>query len=293
MLAAPQALRNESEEALVHLEAGRCVRRPLRADSFRPAVVLVAGLLSLTACGPGQPGGTTPSSDISSSAAASVTASPSAEVTATPQKVFTDQELMAISSRVLEPHGGRAEDTAMARKSYALIHQPPASASTSSILGPTEPAECNVFHRSWQHQVQLDLSMGFAQGEVFNLGAHGTGMILFDVRSAPREALAKADFDYSQDLMVRCATFDQTVSGAAGPQKMMIQLLPGPDIGEKAYVTKESFSGNAAGVGLRVLAGTVSLDMGSNTGLAITEEEALNLMSQIAKEFLEEVRNSH
>ncbi|MGN7150818.1 hypothetical protein ACTHQ6_17670 [Arthrobacter sp. SAFR-179] len=200
---------------------------------------------------------------------------------------------MAISSKVLEPHGGRAEDTAMARKSYALMTQPPMSASASSILGPTEPGECNVFHRSWQHEAQLDPSMGFALAEIFNVGAHGTGMILFDVRSGPRETLARADFDYSPELMVRCTTFDQTVFGATGPQKITIQLLPGPDIGEKAYVTKESFSGNTAGVGLRVLAGTVSLDMGANTGLAITEEEALNLMSQIAQQFVDEVKSSH
>ncbi|UKA68521.1 hypothetical protein LFT44_09105 [Arthrobacter sp. FW306-05-C] len=133
--------------------------------------------------------------------------------------------------------------------------------------------------------------MGFAQADISNLGEHGVGMILFDVRSAPKQRLAKADFDYSQELMVRCATFDQTVSGATGPQTMTIQLLPGPDIGEKAYVTKQSFSGNAAGVGLRVLAGTVSLDMGANTGMAISEEEALDLMSQVAQQFVDEVKN--
>src|SRR5689334_9950262 len=91
---------------------------------------------------------------------------------------------------------GQPADMAMARKSYALMTQPPASG--SSPLGPTEPAECDVFHRSWQHEAQLDLSMGFALGEVSNLGDHGVGMILFDVRSAPRDTLAKADFDYSQ-----------------------------------------------------------------------------------------------
>ncbi len=256
------------------------------------AAAVIAGMLILTGCAPGQTAGTPSSSDTSrSTAPSSVTPSPSVEATATPQKVFTDQELMSISSKVLEPHGGSVGDTAMARKSYALMTQPPASASPSSILGPTEPAECNVFHRSWQHEVQLDLSMGFAQADISNLGEHGVGMILFDVRSAPKQRLAKADFDYSQELMVRCATFDQTVSGATGPQTMTIQLLPGPDIGEKAYVTKQSFSGNAAGVGLRVLAGTVSLDMGANTGMAISEEEALDLMSQVAQQFVDEVKN--
>ena len=277
----------------MHPEAGRCVKMQPSAGRVRRSAAVIAGLLFLTACGPGEPPGTTAPSDATSTTSpSSATASPSADATATPQKVFTDQELMAISNKVLEPHGGRVGDTAMARKSYALMTQPRASASPSSILGPTEPAECNVFHRSWQHEAQLDPSMGFAVAEIFDVGAHGTGMILFDVRSAPRERLAKADFDYSQELMVRCATFDQTVSGATGPQKMTIQLLPGPDIGEKAYVTKESFGGNATGVGLRVLAGTVSLDMGANTGMAISAEEALNLMSQVAKEFVDEVENS-
>lgn len=197
------------------------------------------------------------------------------------------------SSKVLEPHGGRAEDTAMVRKSYALITQPPASGSTPPILGPTEPGECNVFHRSWQHEAQLNPSMGFALAEIFNAGNRGMGMVLFDVRSAPRETLAKADFDYSPELMARCAMFDQTLSSANGPQRFTIQLLPGPDTGQKAYLTKESFDGNAVGVGLRVLAGTVSLDMGANTGAAITEEEALTLMSQIAQEFVDEMKNPH
>lgn len=277
----------------MHREAGRRLKMQSFPDRARGSAAVVAGLLILTACGPSQPGGTTSPGDASSTVTASDTASPSPEATATPEKVFTDQELMAISSKVLAPHGGRADDTAMARKTYALMPQPPASASPSSILGPTEPAECNVFHRSWQHEAQLDPSMGFALAEIFNVGDRGMGMILFDVRSDPRETLAKADFDYSQDLKARCATFAQTVSGANGPQKMTIQLLPGPDIGEKAYVTKESFDGNAAGVGLRVLAGTVSLDMGANTGAAITEEEALNVMSQIAQEFVDEVKNPH
>ncbi|HKU03693.1 MAG TPA: hypothetical protein VJQ80_12865, partial [Arthrobacter sp.] len=199
------------------------------------------------------------------------------------------QELTAISSKVLEPHGGRAGDTAMARRSYALMTPPPASG--SSLLGPTEPAECNVFHRSWQHEAQLDLSMGFALGEVSNLGDHGVGMILFDVRSAPRDTLATADFDYSPELMARCATFEQMPAEAGAPQKFTIQVLSGPDIGEKAYVTRQSSNGNLTGVGLRVLAGTVSLDMGSNTGMAISEDEALSVMTQIAQEFIAATKN--
>ncbi|MFF1881905.1 hypothetical protein ACFVVC_10615 [Pseudarthrobacter sp. NPDC058196] len=263
-----------------------------RPGPFGAAVVMVAGLLILTACGSEKPADTSPTNGSATAKTAPTSAAaPSAEPTATPPKIFTDQELMAISGKVLMQHGGRAEDTAMVRKSYALMPQPPASASPSSILGPTNPAECNVFHRSWQHQAQLDLSMGFALGEVFNLGDHGVGTILFDVRSAPRETLAIADFDYSQELMAHCAAFDQTVSGATGPQRFTIEVVPGPDIGEEAYVTKESFDGNRIAVGLRVLAGTVSLDMGSNTGAAVSEEEALGMMSQIAREFVEEARN--
>lgn len=275
----------------MHRQTGRAVQKPLPAGRFDRAVLMSAGLLILTACGSGPPGGTASPTDSSPPVPASGTASPSAEATATPQKVFTDQELMAVSSSVLEPHGGRVGDSAMARRSFALMTQPPVSGSVPPILGPTEPAECNVFHRAWQHEAQLNPSMGFALAEISNLGEHGVGMILFDVRSAPREALVKADFDYSQELMVRCATFHQTIPSANGPQTFTIQLLPGPDIGDKAYVTKEFFDGHGVGVGLRVLAGTVSLDMGSNTGAATTEEEALNLMSQIAQQFVEDMKN--
>jgi hypothetical protein len=261
-----------------------------RSAPFGAAVV--AGLLILTACGSETPADTVPTNGSTTiKTALPSIATPSAEPTATLPKVFTDQELMTISSRVLEPHGGRAEDTAMARKSYALMTQPPASASPSSILGPTDPGECNVFHSSWQHEAQLDPAVSLALGEVFNLGEHGVGTILFDVRSAPRETLARADFDYSQELMVHCATFDQTVSSATGPQRFTIQLLQGPAIGEKAYVTKGSFDGNSVFVGLRVLYGTISVDMGVNTGQVITAEEGLSLMSQIAQEFVEEIKN--
>lgn len=275
----------------MHREARSSVQRPRGAGRLGRTGMLVAELVIFTACGPGQPADTAPPTVSSTTPTGSAGTNPLAEPTPPSPRIFTDQELMTISSKVLEPHGGRTEDTAMARKSYAVMRQPPASASPSSILGPTDPAECNVFHRSWQHEVQLDLSMGFAQGEVFNLGNHGTGMILFDVRSAARETLVRTDFDYSQELMVRCATFDQTVTGATGPQKLTIQLLQGPDIGEKAYVTEESNDGNNMAVGLRVLAGTVSLDMGSNTGKAIGGEEALSVMSQIAQAFVEELKN--
>lgn len=271
-------------------QSAKGVQQPLRAGTFCVAFLMAAALLILTACGQDKPVGTASPGDTRSPAPAS-TAIQSTEATTSPQRVLRDAELMAISSKVLEPHGGRVEDTASVRGSYALITLPPESGPTPPILGPTDPAECNAFHRSWQHEAQLDPSMGFALAEIFNVGAHGTGMILFDVRSAPRERLVKADFDYSQELMDRCATFNQTLSSANGPQKFTIQLLRGPDVGEKAFVTKESIGGNNISVGLRVLAGTVSLDMGANTGAALAEDEALNLMSQIAQQFVEEMKN--
>jgi len=274
----------------MHMEARRPVQQTNYDGRLKRAGNLVTFLLVLSGCGSGQPADTaSPIFSSTTPTASSSTSSLAGPITPSP-KVFTDQELMTISSKVLEPHGGRAGDTAMTRKSYAVMRQPPASASPSSILGPTDPAECNVFHRSWQHEVQLDLSMGFAQG-VVNVGNNGSGMILFDVRSAPRDSLARADFDYSQELMGHCATFEQTVSGATGPQKFTIELLPGPNVGEKAYVTKLSIDGNSVSVGLRVLAGTVSLDMGSNTGTAIGGDEALSVMAQIAQEFIEAAKS--
>ena len=56
-------------------------------------------------------------------------------------------------------------------------------------------------------------------------------------------------------------------------------------------MTKVSIDGNNIAVGLRVLAGTVSRDMGSNTGTAIGGEEALGVMTQIAQEFVEAAKN--
>ena len=56
-------------------------------------------------------------------------------------------------------------------------------------------------------------------------------------------------------------------------------------------MTRQSSNGNITGVGLRVLAGTVSLDMGSNTGMAISEDDALSVMTQIAQEFIAATKN--
>jgi hypothetical protein len=189
---------------------------------------------------------------------------------------------MAITSSVLAPHGGRGEDTAQVRKSYATMPSPP----PPSVMRPAEPTECGAFHAPWQHEAQLDPSMGFALGEVFNAGPRHTATILFDVRSAPREALADADFDYTPELMGRCATFEQTLWSPHGAEKWTIRVLPGPDIGEKSYVTESAVGAAQVGVGLRVLAGTVSLDLGFNLG-TMTEEEGLSEMAQIAREFVQ------
>lgn len=253
-------------------------RKRFRSNRPCVAAVAAAGILVLTACGPGSPGKTTQSASHiqSPSTTPSATASPMA------RKPFTDQELMAFTNAVLAGHGGRSEDTAQVRKSYALQPSPP----PMSVMHPAQPSECAAFHTPWQHEAQLNPSMGFALGEAFNAGPRHNAMILVDVRSASREALARADFDYTPELMGRCATFEQTVWSPHGSEKWTIRVLPGPGIGEKSYVTTSSVGGAEVNVGLRVLAGTVSLDLGFNLG-PMTEEEGLDEMSQIAREFVE------
>ncbi|MGT2460966.1 hypothetical protein [Sinomonas atrocyanea] len=194
---------------------------------------------------------------------------------------------MAITSSVLGAHGGRGEDTAQVRKSYALLSSPP----SGFVAYAAEPSECGAFHTPWQHEAQLDPSMGFALGEVFNAGPRRAAMILVDVRSAPSGALAKADFDYTPELMGRCATFEQTPWSPQGAEKWTIRVRPGPDIGEKSYVTESAVGGAQVGVGLRVLAGTVSLDFGFNLG-AMSEEEGLGVMTQIAQEFVDQAKEA-
>ena len=202
-----------------------------------------------------------------------------------PSKVFTDQELMTIGNAVLQQYGGPPmDDSGQARKSYALMPSPP----PGWYPPPVEPSECGVFHEPWQHQAQMDLTMGFAMGLVPIGGWPGPGMILLDVRSAPGDSLARADFDYTDELLSRCATFDKTESSVRGPELYTVHLLTAPKIGEKAYAMKTSWQGRDIRLGLRVLAGTLSIDLGFNSGFAMSDADALELMEQIAQQFVDE-----
>lgn len=49
-------------------------------------------------------------------------------------------------------------------------------------------------------------------------------------------------------------------------------------------------AGGPVGVGLRVLAGTLSIDLGYNTGSSMSDADALDLMAQIAQQFVDEAR---
>jgi hypothetical protein len=205
-----------------------------------------------------------------------------------PSKVFTDQELMTIGNAVLQQHGRPMDDSEQVRKSYALMPSPP----PGWYPRPAEPSECAVFHEPWQHEPQLDLTMGLALGLVPIGGWPGPGLILLDLRSAPRDVLAKADFDYTDELLSRCATFDTTVTDTRGPEVFTVHLLPSPKIGEKAYAMKTSWQGNDIRLGLRVLAGTLSIDMGSNRELGVSDADALALMEQVAQQLVDEAGKS-
>lgn len=156
----------------------------------------------------------------------------------------------------------------------------------------TQPAECAPFHPPALDDALKDLSVNFATGAVPVAGESSpTTTVMFSVLSAPRDKLVKAGFDYTDDLLARCAHFDVSYQDPGStPYKTM--LLKPPSVGEKAYAMM-SPSGDSmrpfGDVGLRVLAGTISISMSLSVAALVTEADAqpaLNSMSDIAQQLL-------
>lgn len=261
------------------LHGGRLRSRRLRTLP-RVAVAAAVAMLALSGCSSSPP---TPARTSTTSGTSAASATPAA----LPSKVFTDQELTAIGAAMLQQRGQRPEfmyDSQQLRTAFKSRPFPLTRATA-------QPAECGAFHLPAMDDALNDLSMNFASGPVPIAGESSpTTTILFTIRSAPRDKLAKADFDYTDDLISRCGQFEVSYEsqGSSSPYKIM--LLKPPLTGEKAYAVMSS-SAPSGSVGLRVLAGTLSISMGLSVSPLNSEADAqpaLNSMASIAQQLIDE-----
>lgn len=268
-----------------------CLRSERLRTLPRAAVVTaVVAMLALSGCtsSPPTPAGTsaTPGTSATSSSPA-MPASTSPTPAALPSKVFTDQELTAIGAAMLQQRGQRPEfmyDSQQLRTAFKS-HPYPLTRATA------QPMECGALHLPAMDDALQDPSMNFASGPVPIAGESGpTTTILFTIRSAPREKLAKADFDYTDDLISRCGQFEVSYEPQGSSSSYMNRLLKPPLVGEKAYAVMSS-SAPYGSVGLRVLAGTLSISMVLGVSPLNSEADAqpaLDSMASVAQQLIDE-----
>ncbi len=248
----------------------------------RRVVAAVVGLLVLTGCTPA------PSPNPSTSSPATHSASaPSASASNVPSKVFSDQELMTVGYMMLQERGlnlNYMDDSTVTRTAFDTRPFP-----LSHFTA--QPAECGVFHPPVGDDALKDLSLSFAVGVVpLSDETVPSSRIRFTMTSADRDRLAKADFDYTDELVSRCAQFD-LFAGEADSVPQPLMLVQPPAVGEKAYavVGQPGQAEAPRGIGLRVLAGTVSLSMFRSVPSLRSLEDAqptLDMMAGVAKDLI-------
>lgn len=263
-----------------HESAGR---QPVKSTPPPWAAAALAGVLVLTGCSP------TPSPGPEPTATSSPTPTPTA-----PTRVFTDNELRNIGAAMLWQRGQSIDlmfDSNVTRTSFDTKPVP-------VIRFTTQPPECGAFHPPTNTEALKDLSLNFATGTVPLAGESGpTTTILLTLRSADRDKLVKADFDYTDDLASRCGQFEVIHEGQdSAPHKTV--MLNAPTVGEKAYALmspSDPATGQGGLVGFRALSGTLSVSMILGVTRLTTEEEArpaLLTMSGIARDLIEQATHN-
>lgn len=256
-------------------------------------VCAVVILLALAGCssGGGTPGSTS-SGGTPTPAAATPTSTSGPASTGLPEAVFTDQQLVAIINGVAQRRGVQfptAQDSARQRSGAS-------SGSFPVVSSETTPGECAVFVPENPFIRWADKNVNFAEGAM-PMGAQSgpASTIMITLRSAAKDAIAKADFGYSEDQASRCGQFDLASTESGRTSTYAVQLLKAPSAGQKQYAfmqtTKPKGPGDFGSVGLRVLAGTMSITL----SLAIAEpnseadaQPALDSMAGLAKELIDQ-----
>lgn len=260
-----------------------------RSSGLLPWVAaLAAAALALAGCSP-KAGGPEPSGSPTQSTTGSATAAPSGM----PTKVFTDEELMAVVNGVAQkrgvPYG--AQDTQRLRIAFTANSGPARTAVAA-------PSECQAFLEKSPEETAGDKSVSFAMGALPLEGGSGgpTSTVMFTVRSAAGDALRGSQFAYDDGLASRCGTFDVAYTERSNTWASTVQMLPPPQIGEKALATLQSAKprnpGDQGGVALRVLAGTLSVSLSLSVASDADAQPALGSMAGIARELIDQAANN-
>lgn len=162
----------------------------------------------------------------------------------------------------------------------------------------TTPGDCAVFGSLHPFARWADKSVNMADGAMPIAGMPESGpttTILFSLRSAEKDAISRADFNYTDELAARCAQFDLAYTESGRTSTYAVQLLSAPPVGEKGFAwmqtTKPQGPGDFGSVGLRVLAGTMSVTLGLSVAALNSEADArpaLDSMAGLAQELIDQ-----
>jgi len=188
---------------------------------------------------------------------------PTSATAESPSRVFTDAELAAIINGVGQTRNvsfPTAEDSTRLRSGAA-------GGSFPSTKTETRPGDCVAFIPQDPFARWADKDMNFAEGAMPPVGGQSgpTTTITVILRSGKKEAITKADFGYTDDLVSHCGRFDLAYTESGRTSTYGLQLLTAPPLGEKRHafmqVTKPKGPGDFGSVGLRVLDGTLSITL--------------------------------
>ncbi|MGN7150870.1 hypothetical protein ACTHQ6_17930 [Arthrobacter sp. SAFR-179] len=254
---------------------------------------ITAVLLAVAGCSSGT---TTPSSSPAVSTepvqASPATGSGSA---ASPSKPFSDAELEAMINavgRIRNLQFPTAFDSASLRSGAVSGSFPPTTMETT-------PGDCLVLLPQDPFTRWADKDIAFAEGTMPPAGGQSTptSTVMIVLRSAEKDAVAKADFGYPDDLVSRCSQFDLTYTAPGQSSTHALHLLAAPTIAEKQHafmqVTKPKGPGDFGSVGLRVLDGTLSVTLSlavANLNSESDAKSALEAMSGLARELIDQAR---
>lgn len=170
--------------------------------------------------------------------------------------------------------------------------------SMPSVEAVTTPGDCAVFAAPNPFTRWADKSVNMADGVMPIAGMTESGpttTIMLTLRSAEADAISQADFNYSDELATRCGQFDLAFTESGSTSTYAVQLLSAPPAGEKRFAwmqnTKPHGAQDFGSVGLRVLAGTMSITLGLSVAALNSEADArpaLDSMAGLAQELIDQ-----
>lgn len=210
-----------------------------------------------------------------------------------PAKPLTDAELRAIINGV-----GKSRNLPFpAAHDSTRLRSGAAGGSFPSTKTETTPADCVASVPQDPFARWADKDINFAEGAMPSVGAQSgpTTTVMVVLRSAEKEAITKADFGYTDDLVSRCGQFDLAYTESGRTSTYGVQLLTAPPLGERQHafmqVTKPKGPGDSGSVGLRVLKGTLSITLNlavANLNSEADAKPALDAMAGLARELIDQ-----